>query len=110
MRVRLETLCGCTLEMDIPTEEAREVVRINAKYPHFERVFSQRIGNTYSEVPVHDSRITKAFELLLRASSFNHTGHFDRTGQWGDGCPVCNEIAALRDEAEKILKEVGINK
>lgn len=46
----------------------------------------------------------EAITLLRDASYQNHTGHFDKTGGSGSGCPECIRARDLRDKADAILR------
>ena len=51
------------------------------------------------------ARLREALELYKRASYQSHTGHWDKTGGGGSGCPACLEARDLRNQAEQALKE-----
>lgn len=44
-----------------------------------------------------------ALELYKQASCQSHNGHFDMTGQSGNGCPECIRARELREQAEAVL-------
>lgn len=51
-----------------------------------------------------------ACKLYRKASIQSHTGHWDRTGRYGEGCEECINAKRLREEADLMLSLLSQDK
>ena len=66
-----------------------------------------RVTQLVEEQRQEIARLREALELYKRASYQSHSGHWDKTGGGGAGCPACLEARDLRNQAEQALRGGG---
>jgi len=63
-----------------------------------------KAGDTIARLTARVRQLEEALKLYREASFQSHSGHWDKTGGSGTGCPECIRANGLREQADALAK------